>query len=142
MNALTEPSLSKAVHVTDIPLLEREIALMERAIALHDRHALLAQQMEERGLTPIAGARMSEVVEAVAARHGLSAADLLGRSNARAITAARQEAMWELRGRRRSNGQPRWSLAQIGEYMGRDHATVIWGIRAHGRRSASKARAA
>ena len=72
----------------------------------------------------------------VALKHGLKLSDLTGPARGRAIAHPRQEAMWLLK------QQDRWSLLQIGQFLGgRDHTTVIHGIRKHEERMAEEAAA-
>lgn len=71
------------------------------------------------------------IIAQVAEQHGLTAAELLGATRVRSIAYARQEAMWRIS---RELGR---SLPEIGRMMGgRDHTTVLHGIRAHERRLA------
>lgn len=70
----------------------------------------------------------------VAVRHGLTLADLQGPGRGKAVAHPRQEAMWVLK------QQGRWSLPQIGQFLGgRDHTTVLYGIRRHEARMAKAA---
>lgn len=132
----------EAAQLAEVPRMQREIAMMERAIAVFDRHRKLTEEMEARGLTLIEAARtMAEVTEVIAVKHGLSLEDLIGRSSRHSIAWPRQEAMFELSQRRLSSGRRRWSTPQIGQFLGgRDHSTVVWGIRAHLKRAAGAAR--
>jgi len=50
---------------------------------------------------------------------------ILGRSNVRTVTRARQRFMAE------AYQTGRWSLPQIGAFIGRDHTTVLAGVRSH-----------
>lgn len=73
----------------------------------------------------------STVVAEVAARRGVTVAELFGPSRCRPITHARQEAMWAVRKRCRA------SYPRIGQrFGGRDHTTAIWACRAHEKRMA------
>ncbi len=64
-------------------------------------------------------------VQAIAERHGLPVEAVMGRCRQREYVLARQEAMWVLRNRLGD------SLPRIGRLMGRDHTTILHGIRAH-----------
>lgn len=64
------------------------------------------------------------VIEAVAAKHGVTMSDMLGRCVNRKAAWARQEAYVEIRARR-----PHLSLPSVGRLFGRDHSTVLHGIR-------------
>lgn len=73
---------------------------------------------------------MREIASEVAHRHGLTLEDLKGPSRRQEISQPRQEAMALMCAERR------WSLPQIGRFFGgRDHTTVIHGVRAHQRRT-------
>lgn len=90
---------------------------------------------------------LHEVAFYVAAKHGVSVADLTiphGEEGAMRwdVSHPRQEAYWLASKQRRSDDKRRHSLPQIGRFFGgRDHSTVIFGIRAHEKRMASEATA-
>jgi hypothetical protein len=71
---------------------------------------------------------MRAVAEAVAAKHGLTLEDLIGRSRIRSVAWPRQEAIWEVR------RQTDKSLTNIGRFFNRDHTTVIHSCAAHASR--------
>lgn len=83
---------------------------------------------------------MKAIAELVAERYGLTLDDLRGQCRERRVAHPRQEAMWLMRQVRRDDGLPRYSLPMIGGFFdGRDHTTVIHGLRAYSERlSASK----
>lgn len=66
-----------------------------------------------------------EIIEAVAAKHDLSSDAILGPARWRKVAHARQEAFFEIKRQRKL------TLGQIGLIFGRDHTTVLYGIRAH-----------
>lgn len=69
------------------------------------------------------------IIKQVAAQHNLSSADLTGPSRFAHVVKARQEAMYRIR------KETKLSTTQIGKVIGgRDHATVLWGVKAHARR--------
>lgn len=69
------------------------------------------------------------ILKEVAFRHDLDVRDITGPSRRRAIVRARQEAMWEARQR------TPLSLPEIGRRLGgRDHSTVLHGVRKHAER--------
>ena len=79
----------------------------------------------------VANPTMADIVARVAAEHGLSVKDIKGNSLRKKHTMPRQQAMWEIA------QQERWSLTGVGRFLGgRDHTTVLHGIRAHERRLA------
>ncbi|MEM7730508.1 MAG: helix-turn-helix domain-containing protein [Pseudomonadota bacterium] len=70
------------------------------------------------------------VLQDVLTRHpGVEARDILGPRRQRAIVIARQEVMHHLRERG-------WSFPWIGAALGRDHTSVVHGVRAHAKRMA------
>lgn len=67
--------------------------------------------------------RQLHVVARVAARYGLTAADLLGRDRRDHVARARWHAWYQLRCQFGS------SLNQIGRLFDRDHTTILYGLR-------------
>lgn len=78
-------------------------------------HAMLGQRTPRE--------RQLHVVALIAARHGLTAADLLGRDRRDHVARARWHAWYQLR---RQFGS---SLNQIGRLFRRDHTTILYGLR-------------
>lgn len=79
---------------------------------------------------------MKEIAAEVCHEHGIRLSDLLGQSRERRFAWPRQEAMWRMSAQAMTNGSPRYSLPQIGAFMGgRDHSTVVHGIKAHAERN-------
>lgn len=76
--------------------------------------------------------RMADIVAAVADKHDVTVADLKGPSRVKHIVAARFEAM------ARMYDLGIWSMPQIGRFFGRDHTTVLNGIRRHHGASAKR----
>jgi len=77
---------------------------------------------------------MRSITQAFAEDSEFTVAQLIGPGRTQSLAWARQELMWLLR------RQERWSLPQIGRFLGcRDHTTILHGIRAHQARLASKA---
>lgn len=81
---------------------------------------------------------MRGILASVAHAHDVSLEDLRGPSRKRRFTFPRQEAMWRIRQVRVSAGGYRYSLPQIGEFLGRDHATVLHGVRTYEARLAAQ----
>ena len=71
----------------------------------------------------------TSIVAQVAARHGIAASTLLARTKVNSH--ARHEAMYEIR---TQIGKPLASYPWIGRKMGRDHSTVMYGVRRHQKR--------
>ena len=76
------------------------------------------------------GPTMREIIEETAAWHGFTHMDLCSAGKQRLLVYARHEAMW------RCASETLHSLPKIGRALGgRDHTTVIHGIRAHAKRN-------
>ena len=72
---------------------------------------------------------IKSIIEAVAAEHGTTYERIISPDRRREVVRVRQEAMWTVR----NHGI--WSLPAIGRaFAGRDHATVLHGVRAHEKR--------
>lgn len=77
---------------------------------------------------------MRTITRAFAEDTDFSVAQLIGPCRSQSLARARQELMWILR------RQGRWSLPQIGRFLGcRDHTTILHGVRAHQKRLDEKA---
>ncbi len=66
---------------------------------------------------------MSRIVRFVSFETGFSVAEIRGMSRFRPLSRARQTAMWRA-------SQAGLSLTQIGNFLSRDHTSVLYGIRA------------
>lgn len=83
---------------------------------------------------------LAEIAFGVAAKYDVSVSDLCSpietpMSAGRNISHPRQEAFWIARRQRRTDGSYRHSLFAIGAFFGgRDHTTVLHGVRAHAER--------
>lgn len=74
----------------------------------------------------VTGVSMAEITRSVAEKHEVSVADIKGSGRARWVSQPRQEVMYEIRARTSQ------SLPAIGRFLGgRNHATILWGIRRH-----------
>lgn len=73
-------------------------------------------------IPPRAVAPIRAIAEAVAAAHGLSVREMLGTSRRREVAWPRQDAM-------RLARTAGYSLPRIGRALGRDHSTVLYGVR-------------
>ncbi len=73
---------------------------------------------------------MKEIVAEVAAKHGLSADDLLGPLRTVVFVRPRHEAIYRIAVER-----PDLSYPQIGKYFGRDHTTALHAVKQHARRN-------
>jgi chromosomal replication initiator protein len=82
-------------------------------------------------MRPMSKLTMANIAERIAEKHRLTVADLKSISRKHKITRPRQEAMYEMM----QTGK--WSSVRIGMFLGgRDHSTVLFGIKAHARRMA------
>lgn len=101
----------------------RERAQAEAAeVARRVQEALLAKKAVITAKYGSEDAR--HIIMEVAIAHGVSYEDILGRSRARHLVAARHEAIYEVRKRR-----PHLSLPQIGRIFKRDHTTILHALR-------------
>jgi hypothetical protein len=81
---------------------------------------------------PFMARTMANIAGEIAERHGVTLADLKGPGRYRAIAWPRHEVMWTLYQERNADGDRRWSLARIARFLGgRDHSTILHGVRAH-----------
>jgi len=97
-------------------------ARAEAAEAARRAHeAILAEQAFLAGRS---APEPKHIIMEVAIAHGVSYDDILGRSRARHLVAARHEAIYEVRKRR-----PHLSLPQIGRIFKRDHTTILHALR-------------
>lgn len=79
----------------------------------------LDRAIEEAVVGPVVnGLSVGYVVAEVAARHGVTADEILGRSRERHIVAARTDVCRVLRAQK-------WSLPSIGKALGRHHTSVM-----------------
>lgn len=69
---------------------------------------------------------MREILDLISDTYGFSIEELKGPRRTKGVVTARQHAMWLMA------QQPHLSLPQIGRFLGgRDHTTVLWGVRRH-----------
>lgn len=85
---------------------------------------------------------LRSILNATADKHGVLASDILGLARCRKIAHARQEFMWAAYQPMNKDGTHRFSLPKIGGFLGRDHTSVLHGVRAHAKRMATEAVAA
>lgn len=86
---------------------------------------ILIIAQETRDFIPEPG-HWKDIVDEVCAKHGVTRAEIMGIRRALKLVAARQEAMY------RMSRETSFSLPQIGKRLGgRDHTTVLHGIRRH-----------
>lgn len=75
---------------------------------------------------PIKPGRVATILRAVADEHEVSVSDILGPRRVKHISLARQHAMWALM------KETRLSSVAVGRRLGgRDHSTVLHGVRRH-----------
>lgn len=98
---------------------------IEQQRAEERRRILTFRHEEAFGMTHRRIKTMREIVDAVAWKHNVTTADILGPGRRRDIVAARMEAYWLC------SKKTRCSLPQIGKFFDRDHTTVLHGIRVH-----------
>lgn len=113
-------------------------AIMRKALEVINEHEYLRESLAGKGIPVEAPVQsMAVIAEIVAGRHNCSVAELKGQSRERCVAWPRQEAMWLMRQVRTPSGEHRFSLPQIGRFLGgRDHTTVLHGVRKHEERRA------
>jgi len=108
------------------------IALPIKKLPPVEQHAVSEEaSSEEAPVIPLEPPKhLSEaqkIMYEVAVKHGIRLEDLRSPIRIKRFVLARHEAMWEIRRQR-----PGLSLPQIGRlFGGRDHTTILHGIRAH-----------
>ena len=101
-------------------------------------HATDDELVSSSPVAPIKLISPQAIIEQVSAETGVHVREILGPLRSRAITDARHEAMRRCRAEIGRHGGPRWSYPQISRVFGRDHTTVILGVRAAEARRAGK----
>jgi chromosomal replication initiation ATPase DnaA len=116
--------------------LQPQIDAMERSLALRARYDELQRLCEERQIAwQTATIRFSDIVAFVAHHRGVSSAEIISPTRLGDIVRARQEVMYLARQQTFSDGRHRYSFTMIGKLLGgRDHTTVLHGVRQHGKR--------
>jgi hypothetical protein len=133
-----------SVSIWNMPEEDRRIAIARRAAngarkALGRRDVIVIaptpppQYPAPQIVVPMSGRKWKRILAEVAIEHGIPPVLILGKQRQRQIMAARHHAIY------RMSQETDMSLAEIGRHMGRDHSTVISGIRAHQRRQAASA---
>lgn len=126
--------------MSDVLLPERPLAAALDTYAVRARFFFeglgqpYSQQSSPADAQSIGPTTMRGIVAEIAERDGIPVALLRGAPRTRFISDARQEAMW------RMYQTGRFSLPQIGAFLGgRDHTTILHGVRAHAERTKRKA---
>lgn len=71
-----------------------------------------------------------DIIRVVAKKHGIRSRDIIGPAQTSDVVLARQEAMWACR-----TYNPHMSFPKLGRIFGRDHSTVMLGVRKHKERN-------
>ena len=88
----------------------------------------ISRLWREGSTNPPRGFALPYFARIVCQKYALRIDDLKGRSRKQKLSWARQEFM------ALAHASGKLSMPQIGQFLGRDHTTVLWGIRAHKRR--------
>ena len=84
---------------------------------------------------PKPGPQGMDLAREIARRYGVPASEIFGPRRFRSFVRARQEVAYRLYNSRHQSGPRRFSLTQIGTWLGgRDHTTILHAIRAHEKR--------
>ena len=76
--------------------------------------------------------KVKRIKREVADKHGINVRDLEGPSRAIVYSDARQEAMYRIR------AETNLSYPRIGQHFGRDHTTVLHGVKMHAERTGKR----
>lgn len=83
---------------------------------------------------------ITEIIKEVAEAHGVTVERLLAPGHSWTLAHIRWEVMWRARQIKRPDGSYRYSLPYIGQRLGgRDHTTVLHGLRRYAKRFAEAA---
>ena len=77
---------------------------------------------------------MRSILAEVAAYYDVTPESVLSKSRARVVAHPRQAFMYAARAVKWPDGQHRYSLPQIGQFLGKDHSTILFGVRRHATR--------
>lgn len=121
----------RSVRPLQLPVLTdngTEVAELKRA--LDEEKKVVKELVDEiASLYPGWAFTARNIAKAVAKLHGVTYLDMISQRRHKDVAWARQHAMWEMRHR------TKLSTPQIGKILGgRDHTTVLHGIRAHEKR--------
>ena len=72
---------------------------------------------------------MREIVRQVADERGVTVEELKGRGRTPRVALARFEAIHRVRQVRKANGQARYSTTLVGQYLNRDHTSIVYAER-------------
>lgn len=108
-----------------VPVAEREVAKIVPIRPIPEPKEFAV--MQRRGM-PLWARR---IVVAVAEKHGVGIADIIGTSRVRAIVAARNEAYYLIRTGIQTSTGKHPSYPQIGDWFGREHTGVLYGTSKH-----------
>lgn len=121
MKAYNPPSRAAPKIRTPRPQVRQVLSLWRGLITIHEPAAPPSDSPESK----------RALVARIAAAYDVTVDDVRGPSRVRSIARARQHVMHEM------VSLGRWSLPQIGQYLGdRDHTTVLHGYRRHAQRMA------
>lgn len=104
------------------------LVLERRSERLAAKVADLEAQLERERQGPFAEAmRWKQILLEVGAKYGFSIEEMTSIRRHKPLVAARHEAMWRMK------NETNMSFPAIGRRMGRDHTTIMHGIRCHER---------
>lgn len=86
-----------------------------------------AAEPEPEGTVVAFVSPMRALITRIAEDHGLTYADMIGKSRKRHIVAARYEAIWAVK-----DARPCMSLPKIGRLFGKDHKTILHALNKRG----------
>lgn len=96
--------------------------------------AAIEHRIRREYRTPYRAAdRWIDIVNEVAAEYGVTAAEIMGRSRRVKVIYARRHAIYRIRNEVVIDGRSA-SWPRIGRWLGRDHTTIIYAYRNHGKK--------
>lgn len=122
---------AKATHEKFFPPVKSFVRgiTSEKLDAERERQAERDAILEQYSWSDVTSAQKSqpaiEIVKVVAAKHGVTVAQINGSRRYKKIVLAKQEAYYQVQ---RCKG---WSLHRLGSYFNKDHTTILHGISAH-----------
>lgn len=121
LRAQQEEAIRRETEEAAARLAREEAARTERA----ERERQIVDEFRVIDLNACERRPARSIIEKISQIHGISYAEIMGRSRVRPIVAARQAAMFEVHKRR-----PDLTLPQLGKiFGGKDHTTVLHAIR-------------
>ncbi len=128
MKAVLAVAAGRLAHLSDGATARKVLNTIHVGLQRFEREAVIARDVAR--VKPVA-ASMREIAEEVARETGVTVDEMMGRSKLLRIVRARRTA-WD-----RLHRTGRFTTPAIGRFFGRDHSTIVVGIKRHRRALAS-----